>query len=90
MPEMAARWRTAVGRVRGNPDTIALLAIAVAVLVANLPALVGFVDTNALDFRSGLIQTVTPGLITGSTGNGDKPTPDYRYLVVPLRALAGA
>jgi DNA polymerase III subunit beta len=31
-----------------------------------------------------------PALITGSTGNGDEPTPDYRYLVVPLRALAGA
>jgi DNA polymerase-3 subunit beta len=31
-----------------------------------------------------------PALITGSNGNGDKPTPDYRYLVVPLRALSGA
>ena len=31
-----------------------------------------------------------PALITGSTGNGDEPAPDYRYLVVPLRALAGA
>src|SRR5215472_440603 len=31
-----------------------------------------------------------PALITGSTGNGDEPTPEYRYLVVPLRALAGA
>ena len=31
-----------------------------------------------------------PALITGSTGNGDQPAPDYRYLVVPLRALAGA
>ena len=31
-----------------------------------------------------------PALITGSTGNGHEPTPDYRYLVVPLRALAGA
>jgi len=31
-----------------------------------------------------------PALITGSTGNADEPTPDYRYLVVPLRALAGA
>jgi hypothetical protein len=25
-----------------------------------------------------------PALITGSTGNGDEPAPDYRYLVVPL------
>ena len=31
-----------------------------------------------------------PALITGSAGNGDEPAPDYRYLVVPLRALAGA
>jgi DNA polymerase III subunit beta len=34
-----------------------------------------------------------PALITGSTGstgNGDQPAPDYRYLVVPLRALNGA
>jgi DNA polymerase-3 subunit beta len=31
-----------------------------------------------------------PALITGSTGNGGVPAPDYRYLVVPLRALAGA
>jgi DNA polymerase III subunit beta len=31
-----------------------------------------------------------PALITGSTGNGDEPTPEYRYLVVPLRALADA
>jgi hypothetical protein len=31
-----------------------------------------------------------PALITGSTGNGDESAPDYRYLVVPLRALNGA
>jgi DNA polymerase-3 subunit beta len=31
-----------------------------------------------------------PALITGGSGNGDEPAPDYRYLVVPLRALAGA
>jgi DNA polymerase III subunit beta len=31
-----------------------------------------------------------PALITGSAGDGDKSAPDYRYLVVPLRALAGA
>ena len=31
-----------------------------------------------------------PALITGSTGDGDERAPDYRYLVVPLRALAGA
>lgn len=70
MRPMAAWWRTAADRARGNPDTLALLAIAVAVLLANLPALVGFVDTNALDFRGGLINTITPGLI------GGKPTID--------------
>jgi len=31
-----------------------------------------------------------PALITGSAGKDDEPAPDYRYLVVPLRALAGA
>ena len=31
-----------------------------------------------------------PALITGSTGSGDESAPDYRYLVVPLRALASA
>jgi DNA polymerase-3 subunit beta len=31
-----------------------------------------------------------PALITGSAGNGDESAPDYRYLVVPLRALASA
>ncbi|HET9972527.1 MAG TPA: hypothetical protein VFQ68_30125, partial [Streptosporangiaceae bacterium] len=31
-----------------------------------------------------------PALITGSTGDGDAAAPDYRYLVVPLRALASA
>jgi hypothetical protein len=70
MHEMAARWRTAAGRARSNPDTIALLVIIAAVLLANLPALVGFVDTNALDFRSGLTEALTPGLISG------KPTID--------------
>jgi hypothetical protein len=28
-------------------------------------------------------------LITGSAGPGDESAPDYRYLVVPLRVLAG-
>ncbi len=31
-----------------------------------------------------------PALITGSAGDGDDSVPDYRYLVVPLRALASA
>ncbi len=52
-------------RVRHSPDTAALLAIAVAVLVANLPSLLGFFDPNPLDFRSGLTQAITHGLLTG-------------------------
>ncbi|HEX9528340.1 MAG TPA: hypothetical protein VF951_12655, partial [Streptosporangiaceae bacterium] len=31
-----------------------------------------------------------PALITGSAGRDDESAPDYRYLVVPLRALASA
>ncbi len=31
-----------------------------------------------------------PALITGSAKAGDESAPDYRYLVVPLRALADA
>jgi hypothetical protein len=31
-----------------------------------------------------------PALITGSAGDDDDSAPDYRYLVVPLRALASA
>jgi DNA polymerase-3 subunit beta len=31
-----------------------------------------------------------PALITGSAGPGDESDPDYRYLVVPLRIMAGA
>jgi DNA polymerase III subunit beta len=31
-----------------------------------------------------------PALITGSARAGDESAPDYRYLVVPLRVLAGA
>jgi DNA polymerase-3 subunit beta len=30
-----------------------------------------------------------PALITGSARPGDESAPDYRYLVVPLRVLAG-
>jgi DNA polymerase-3 subunit beta len=30
-----------------------------------------------------------PALITGSARPGDEKTPDYRYLVVPLRTLSG-
>jgi hypothetical protein len=55
----------AAGRARLSPDTIALLAIAVAVLVANLPSLLGFFDPNPLDSRGGLTQAITHGLLGG-------------------------
>ena len=70
MPRLAASARTAAGRARSNPDTLLLVAITAAVIIANLPAIVGFVNTNALDFRSGLLRTLTPGLLSG------KPTID--------------
>jgi hypothetical protein len=53
-----------------SPDTMALLAITVAVLVANLPYLLGFFDPNPLDFRAGLTQAITHGVLSG------KPTID--------------
>jgi hypothetical protein len=46
------------------------LAITGAVLVANLPYLLGFFDPNPLHFRSGLTQSITHGLL------GGKPTID--------------
>jgi hypothetical protein len=41
------------------------VAILVAVLVANLPYLLGFFDPNPLDARGGLTASVSPGLIGG-------------------------
>ncbi len=46
--------------------------------------------TDEARIRLQFTSPTKPALITGSTGNGDEPAPDYRYLVVPLRALAGA
>ncbi|HWE15226.1 MAG TPA: YfhO family protein [Solirubrobacteraceae bacterium] len=48
-----------------SPDQWALLAIAAAVLLANLPYLLGFFDPNPLDFRSGLTRAITPGWLSG-------------------------
>jgi hypothetical protein len=50
---------------RLSPDTVALLGVGLAVIVANLPSLLGFFHPNPLDFRGGLSQTVTPGLLAG-------------------------
>jgi hypothetical protein len=47
------------------PDGRAMLAIAGAVVLANLPYLVGFFDPNPLGPRSGLLSAVTPGLLGG-------------------------
>jgi hypothetical protein len=52
-------------RVRLSPDAWALVAIAVAVLLANLPYLLGFFQPNPLDARSGLTTAFTHGLLGG-------------------------
>ena len=48
-----------------SPDTWALLGIATAILVANLPYLLGLFDPNPLDARGGLTSALTPGLLGG-------------------------
>ena len=50
---------------RLSPDTWAMLAIALAVVVANLPFWSGLFDPNPLHFRSGLTSSYTPGLLNG-------------------------
>ncbi len=45
---------------------------------------------NEARIRLEFTSPTKPALITGSAGPGDQSAPDYRYLVVPLRALAGA
>ena len=48
-----------------SPDTWALLAIVAAVVVANLPYLLDFVDPNPLGPRGGLMTAVVPGRLRG-------------------------
>jgi hypothetical protein len=48
-----------------TPDGWALLAVGAAVLLANLPYLLGFFHPNPLNFRAGLTSTFTPGLLPG-------------------------
>jgi hypothetical protein len=50
---------------RVPPDGRAMLAVAGAVVLANLPYLLGFFDPNPLGPRSGLLSAVTPGLLGG-------------------------
>jgi hypothetical protein len=57
-------------RVRLSPDSWALVAIAGAVILANLPYLLGFFHPNPLDYRSGLTSSITHGWL------GGKPTID--------------
>jgi hypothetical protein len=52
-------------RFRLSPDNWALVAIAAAVLLANLPYLLGFFDPNPLDARAGLTSALTHGLLSG-------------------------
>ncbi len=66
---LSARWVAAAAR-RVSPDGWAIVAIAAAVLLANLPYLLGLFDPNPLDSRSGLVRSLTPGLLAG------KPTID--------------
>ncbi len=57
-------------RRRLAPDAWALGAVVLAVVVANLPYLLGFFDPNPLHARAGLASSLTPGLL------GGKPTID--------------
>ena len=64
---------TPTSRLSISPHQWALLAIAAAVLIANLPYLLGIFDPNPLHFRSGLVTAITPGWL------GGKPTIDPSY-----------
>ena len=64
---------TPTSRLSISPHQWALLAIAAAVLLANLPYLLGIFDPNPLHFRSGLVTAITPGWL------GGKPTIDPSY-----------
>ena len=64
---------TPKSRLQVSPHQWALLAIAAAVLLANLPYLLGIFDPNPLHFRSGLVTAITPGWL------GGKPTIDPGY-----------
>jgi hypothetical protein len=57
--------RMAAAHLTISPDNWALLAITAAVVLANLPYLVGLFDPNPLDFRSGLASAITPGWLSG-------------------------
>jgi len=68
-------------------------------LAAALTAAVGAPPPQAQDgtavakegrIRLQFTSPTKPALITGSPGADDESAPDYRYLVVPLRALASA
>jgi hypothetical protein len=52
-------------RPRLRPDTVALLVIGLAVVVANLPALVGFAHVDPLISRGGLTYGLQRGLLAG-------------------------
>lgn len=61
------RWwgRIASDCPRLSPDTTALLLVALVVVVANLPSLLGFFHPDPLAFRGGLTEALTPGLLGG-------------------------
>lgn len=63
-----ARLRDSLRRLRGrlSPDGWALVLVVAAVIVANLPYLLDFVDPNPLGPRSGLASVVVPGHTIGA------------------------
>src|SRR5579871_4113977 len=67
-PSWGRRMRGAALAV--SPDAWALVALAVTVLLANGPYLLGLFHADPLDFRAGLNSALAPGLL------GGKPTID--------------
>ena len=60
--DAASAWQR---HVTVSAETWALLAIMLAVLLANAPYLFGFFDPNPFDFRGGLTSSITHGLLGG-------------------------
>jgi hypothetical protein len=74
-------FQSVTSRVGDRPDGWPLTAITVAVLLANLPYLLGFFDPNPLGPRSGLASSVVPGWLDG------RPTIDPNVGYSSLRRL---
>ena len=57
--------RPSLPRRRPSADTVALVVLATAVVLANLPALLGLFDLDPLTFRAKLTEALVPGLLGG-------------------------